>query len=147
MSGSLHVVGALTLSLQGTRHPYRTGTGASLAEPRCAVTEPGSISQTNRESQEGRDSLNPPHGSQRNQGKGPARPGRFRFSPKAKDPGSGHLWEELPLSEPAPLTLGLACWGPRNGAAEDLRGQGPSLQILAVSGLSSRQTLKLSSAV
>lgn len=140
------------LSLQGTRHPYRTGTGASLAEPRCAVTEPGSISQTDRELQEGRDCLNPPHAPpgprlHRKQGKGPAWPGRFSFSFEAKDPESGHLWEELRLPGPAPLTLGRACWGPRNRAAEDLREQGPSLQTLAVSGLSSRQTPKLSSAV
>lgn len=45
------------------------------------------------------------------------------------------------------LALGLAHWGPGNRAAEGLPGQGPSLQILAVSGCSSRQIPKLSSAV
>lgn len=74
-------------------------------------------------------------------------PGRFSFSFKVRGAESGHLWEALHLLGPSPLALGLACWGPGNRAAEGLRGQGSSLQVLVVSGRSSWQTPKLSSTV
>ena len=73
-------------------------------------------------------------------GKGP-RPGLGGpgFSFKFTDALFGQLWEELHLP-------GLPS-SPDLLHAEGLRGQGPSLQILAVSGRSSRHTPKLSSAV
>ena len=72
-------------------------------------------------------------------GKGP-RPGLggLGFSSKLTATLFGQLWEELPLpGYPPPWTCCM----------QGLRGQGPSLQILAVSGRSSRQTPKLSSTV
>lgn len=135
------------------RHPLLAW---AWAEPRYAVTvNPVSVSQTKRECQEGRDGLSPRHPSL-----GPglemsmANASSFHFLPeKGPSLGLGGLASPSSSQMLSSTSCGksricLDCPPPLGLLhAEGLRGQGPSLQILAVSGRSSRQTPKLSSMV